>query len=246
MPHPKLESTYLAEWVRASASHHWILLSLLRHFLTVLHPWLFQTEKPWPDHSRRQSCEECGRDITGTLVNELTHQRASGARSVNGWRLLHDLKAGWLALRSLCISGPPALIHLQRSIFSCHLNWTLTDTSCWFSQEFGGWSVSSVRKATQNQLQRLGSDLIWNPSESLQNIPLISVGFGWQPSQTRHMLEYITVISIQESTTDFWGKTSSWRRKWGFGPLGFITSNGAYPSVCFPGKSCSLCWHRDP
>jgi len=60
------------------------------------------------------------------------------------------------------------------------------------------------------------------------------------------MLEYITVISIQESKTGFWGKTSSWKRKWGSGPLGFSPSNSVCPSECFPGEPCPLCWQKDP
>lgn len=80
---------------------------------------------------------------------------------------------------------------------------------------------------------------IWskNPSDSLQNIPPVSVGFGWVPSQTRHVLEYITVISIQESKPGFWGKTSSWRRKSG-SDLGFPSSesNSLRPTESFLGN----------
>lgn len=96
-----------------------------------------------------------------------------------------------------------------------------------------------VSKSWQESNTKVAAKVgIWskNPSESLQNIPLISVGFGWGPSQTRHMLQYITVISIQESKTGFWGKTSSWRRKWGSGSLGFTPSNNLCPVSAFLGN----------
>lgn len=99
------------------------------------------------------------------------------------------------------------------------------------------WLVS--KSWQENNTKVAAKVAIWskNPPDSLQNIPLVSVGFGRVPSQTRHVLEYITVISIQERKTGFWGKTSSWRRKSG-SDLGFPSreSNNLCPSESFLGN----------
>lgn len=126
------------------------------------------------------------------------------------------MDTGWLCLRSLAFQAH------QLSFISREANLAVTWTEPWLTlhADFLRSLVAgqSVLAGKQYKTSCKGLDLIWNPSESLQNIPLISVGFGRGPSQTRHVLKYITVISIQESKTGFWGKTSSWRGKWEPGP----------------------------